>query len=93
MIAGLHRCHAGSDLADDAGALMAEDGRKDAFRIGARERELVGVADAGGHDLDEDFAGLRTVKLYGRNLQRFAGLDRQCCANVHIFLPRSLRML
>ena len=55
--------HARADFDDDAGALVAEDRREQAFGIGARERELVGVADAGRLDLDQHFAGLRAFEV------------------------------
>jgi hypothetical protein len=47
----------GPDLQHDAGALVAEDGGEQALRIAAGEGELVGVADAGGLDLDQHLAG------------------------------------
>ena len=59
----LDRRDALADIDDDAGALMAEDGRKQALRIGARQREFVGVADAGRLDLDQHLAGARAVEL------------------------------
>ena len=43
MIALLQRCDARADIDDDSGALMAEDCREDAFRVGPRQGELVGV--------------------------------------------------
>ena len=55
--------HARPDVDDDAGALMAEDGGEQPFGIGAGERELVGVADAGRLDLDQYLAGFRPVEL------------------------------
>ena len=60
---GFSAGHAGADLAHDAGAFMAEDRGKQAFRIGARQRVGVGVADAGGLDLDQHFAGLRAFQI------------------------------
>jgi hypothetical protein len=59
MIAGLQRGHALAHLHHDARALMAEDGREQPFRVGARQREVVGVADAGGLDLDQNLARCR----------------------------------
>jgi hypothetical protein len=61
MVAGLQRRHAGAHFLNDAGALMAEDRREDAFRVGARAGEFVGVADAGGLDLDQHFAFARAL--------------------------------
>jgi hypothetical protein len=42
---------------------VAEDHREQALRIRPRAGELVGVADAGGLDLDQDLAGLRALEL------------------------------
>ena len=56
---GFSDCHAGADLAHDSGAFMAENGGELALGIEARKRVGVGVADAGRHHFDEDFAGLR----------------------------------
>ena len=47
----------------DPGALMAQNGRKQALRIGARQGELVRVADAGRHDLHQHFAGAGAFEL------------------------------
>ena len=63
MVARLHAGDAGPDLQHDAGAFMPEDGREQPLGIGARERELVGVADAGGLDLHQDLARLRSLEL------------------------------
>jgi hypothetical protein len=56
MIAGLQAGHALADLQHDASALMAEDGGEQPLGIGARKREIIGVADAGGLDLDQNLA-------------------------------------
>src|SRR3546814_6082406 len=56
VIAFLQAFHVGTDVDDDAGALVAEDRREDAFRVGAGQRVLVGMADAGRLDLDQHFA-------------------------------------
>jgi diguanylate cyclase (GGDEF)-like protein len=44
---------------------MAQDGREDAFGVGARERVVVGVADAGGLDLDQHLAVARAFQVHG----------------------------
>jgi hypothetical protein len=75
MVALLDAGHAGADIDHDARALMAEDCREDAFRVGARERELVGVTDAGRLDLDQHLAIPRTFEVYLHDLQRFSGSD------------------
>jgi hypothetical protein len=56
MIAGLQRRHALADLQHDARALMAEDRGEQPLGVRARQREIVGVADAGGLDLDQNLA-------------------------------------
>ena len=83
VVALLDRGDARADVDDDAGALMAEDRRKQAFRIGARQRELVGVADAGRLDLDQHLAVARTVEVDLHDLQRLSGGDGDCGAGFH----------
>ncbi len=68
MVADLHGRDAGADLAHDAGALVAQDGREFALGVESRQRVGVGVADARRHVLDENLAGLRP-----RDLDRFDG--------------------
>src|ERR1700753_4263879 len=51
VVAGLHRDDAGADLADDARALVTEDGGEDALAVETVERVGVGMADAGRLDL------------------------------------------
>jgi hypothetical protein len=50
MVAGLQRRHALAHLQHDARALMAEDRGEQPLGVRARQREIVGVADAGGLD-------------------------------------------
>jgi hypothetical protein len=69
----LERRHAGADVDHDARAFMAQDGREDAFGVGARERVVVGVADAGGLDLDQHFAELRALQVHGFDGEGLAG--------------------
>jgi hypothetical protein len=42
---------------------MAKDRGEDAFGVGAGQGEFVGVADAGGLDLDQDLALFRVVEV------------------------------
>ena len=77
---------AGDALADvdhDARAFMAEDRRKQSFRIGAGQCEFVGVADAGGLDLDQHFAFARPLELDGGYFQRLSSSDGDGGANIH----------
>jgi len=85
-----HRGHAGAGLDDDTGALVPENRREQPFRIGAGQREFIGVADAGRLDLKEDLSGARTVELDGGYFKRFAGRKRDGGANIHKSFPRFL---
>ena len=83
VIALLQRRHAGADVDHDAGALVAEDRRKQALRIRARAREFVGVADAGRLDLDQHLAGLGSREIDRLDDEWCARLVRNCRANLH----------
>jgi len=83
VIALLHAGDAAADIDHDARALMAEDCRKQPFGVGARQRELIGVADAGGLDLDQNFALARPLELDGRYFQRFSCGGGDGGANIH----------
>ena len=77
------RGHARPDLADDPGALMAEDRGEDALGILALERVGVGMADAGRHDLDQHLARLRPVEVDLVDLERRVGRDGDGGAGLH----------
>ena len=61
MVAFRDTRHPATDIGDDAGTLMPEDRRKEPFGIGPRQGELVGVADPGRLDLDQNFLVFRAV--------------------------------
>jgi hypothetical protein len=65
----------GADLAHHARALVAEDRGEDALAVQSVERIGVGVADAGRHDLDQHFAGLRPFQIDLDDFQRLLGLE------------------
>nr|GEU28163.1 hypothetical protein [Tanacetum cinerariifolium] len=48
--------HARSHIDHDACAFVAEDGREQALRVGARQGVVIGMADAGGFQLDQHLA-------------------------------------
>jgi len=54
---------------------VPEDGGKEPFRVGAGQGELVGVADAGRLDLDEDLAFAGPIEIDLRDLERLSGGD------------------
>ena len=73
----------GPDVDHDARALVAEDRREQPLRVLARQRELVGVADAGGLDLDQHLAGSGPFELHMRDRERLARLERHRRTHVH----------
>ena len=87
MIAFLQRGDAGADVDDDARALVTEDHREEPLRVGARARELVGVADAGRADLHQDLAGLRSIEIDGFDDERLAGFVGDGGTGLHRWLP------
>ena len=72
MIAGGKRFDALSDLDDDTRPLMTENRREGTFRVIARQRERIRVADAGGLHLDQDLAVFRSVELHRLDFKRLA---------------------
>ena len=72
VIAGLERGDAFADFQHDTGTLMAENGRECAFWIGAGQGELVGMADTGCLDLDQNLTRLRAFQIHFFNRQGFA---------------------
>jgi hypothetical protein len=90
MVARLHRAHPRPDLAHDAGALVAEDRREQALGIGAGQLELVGVADAGRHDLDQHLALARPFERHRHHLRRLSRRHRNRRPHVHRVAPLSL---
>jgi hypothetical protein len=53
--------HARPDVDDHAGALVAKNRGEQSFGVGPGQGEFIGVADAGGFDLDKHFAGFGPV--------------------------------
>jgi hypothetical protein len=49
---------------------MAQDGWKQAFRVGAGEREFIGVAYSRGLHLDQHLTGFRSIKVNVYDLKR-----------------------
>ena len=88
MVAGLHRGDARAHLADDAGALVAEDRGENPLAVEAVQRIGVGVANARRLDLDQHLAGLRTLQIKLDDLKRLLRLERDGGACLHLpFLP------
>ncbi len=89
VISRLHRDHAGAHLADDAGALMAQDRWKKSFAVQAVERVGIGVADARRLDFDEDLAGFRALEIDLDDFKRLLCLESDSGARLHFFIPLS----
>jgi len=85
VVALLHRGDAGTDIDHDSGALVTEDRREETFRIGAGQREFVGVANPGRLDLEEHLERLRALELHRHDLERLARGHRH--RGFHIHLP------
>src|SRR5260370_23879311 len=68
---------------------MAEDRWKEPFRIGSRQGELVGMADPGRLDLDQDLPVLWAIELDRLDLEGLSGPKCDCCARLHDRLPGS----
>jgi hypothetical protein len=83
VVALLDRRHARADVGDNARALVAEDRGKQTFRVSARQRELVGMADAARLDFNQNLTGARAVEFYVRYFQLFAGRERHGSAHFH----------
>ncbi len=73
MIARFDAGHALAHFHHDAGTLVAEHHRKQAFRVIAGQGERIGVADTGMGDLDQHFALLRRGDVDLDDFQRLAG--------------------
>jgi hypothetical protein len=75
VVALLHAGHARADIDDDAGALVAQDGREQPFGVGAGKGELVGVTDTRRFHLDQHLSRLRPVQVDLRDHQRLCLLQ------------------
>src|SRR5688572_11385822 len=62
---------------------MPENRREDSLRILALERIGIGMTDAGRHDLDQDFAGLRAVQVDLDDFERLIGGESDSGASLH----------
>ena len=86
MVAGFETGHTCTDFSDYAGTLVAENGRKNALRIVARQRIKIGMANACRLDLYQYFPSARALKLYGFDAKRGTCLVSDGCAHIHLLL-------
>ena len=90
MVADLHLLHAGADLAHDACAFVT-DHRRQLARTDALDGGQIGMTEAGGGHLDQDFAGtgalqvdlLDSQRLRHRERMRQALLEQQGGGHFH----------
>ena len=69
MVTLLESGHTRPHIDHNAGALVAQNGREDAFRVRARQGVVIGMANAGGLDLDQHLAKAGAVQVNGFNGQ------------------------
>ncbi len=83
MIAGLNAGDPRADLAHDPRAFVSEDRGEDALAVEPVERVGVGMADAGGHDLDQHLARLRPLEIDFDDLEGLLGFEGYGGAGLH----------
>ncbi len=83
MVARLHRRYARADLANDAGALMTQDRRKDSLAVETVKRIGVSVTGPCRLYFDKDFTGLRSIQINFNDLEGLLGFERDCGACLH----------
>jgi hypothetical protein len=83
VVALLHAGHARPRVHHDAGTLVPEDRREQPLRVGARQCEFIGVADAGGLDFHQHLAGLRTLQLHVHDRERLGLFKGDGSAGFH----------
>src|SRR5271170_647292 len=91
MIAFGEAGHPAPDIDDDAGPFVAEDRRKQPLGVGSRQSELVGMADAGCHDLDQHLPVLWAVEPDRLDRQLLSSLVSNSSASLHERLPQFTR--
>jgi len=84
MIARLDRYYAGAHLADDTGALMAQDRGKNSFAVEAVERVGLGMTDARRLISTRDLAGFRALQIDFDDFKRLLRLESDCGGAVFI---------
>ena len=72
MVANFQIADAGTDFLNDRAAFVAEDCRKNSFRVFARQRECIRVTDTRCDVSQQNFALFRSVKFDFFNFERFA---------------------
>ena len=89
VVSGRDGRDAVADLLDYTGAFMPEHGRRVAGGVGAGRRVQVGMADAAGHEANEDLAGLGLGQIDLLHLERPAELLEYRGSDLHAAGPTS----
>jgi len=84
VVVFFQRLDAGAHVDDDAGAFMAQDRRKNTFRVGAGQGVIVGMADTGRFQFDQHFALARAGKVDFFDGQGRAGAPGNGCFGFHV---------
>ena len=77
------RRNALADFFDDGAALVAEDRRENSLGVFTRQRERIGVADAGSDVAKQHFAGPGPLEIQHFDFQRFARGEGNGSASFH----------
>ena len=64
-------------------AILGHEGAGIVVEVGAAQRVVVGVADAGGLDLDQHLAVAGAVQVHGFDGEGCAGFPGDCCFGFH----------
>ena len=83
MITRLQAGHTWADLDHNTCALVPQNGWKQAFGVGTRQGEFIGVANASCFDLNQNLSGFGAFKVYIHHFQRFTGLNGNGGAGTH----------
>lgn len=75
--------HAGADVDHHTGAFVTQNRREGTFWVFTRQGELVGMAQAGGLDLNQHLAFARAIQLHGFDGKGFAGFKSHGSTDVH----------
>src|ERR1700692_645178 len=84
VIALPQRAHARADIDHDTRAFMPENRRENAFRVRARQRVVVGVANAGRLHFDQYFTGARPFEIHFLDRQWRAGFPCNGGFSLHL---------
>ena len=83
MIARLEGGDAGANFDNNARAFVTQDRGEKPLWIGTGQGEFIGVANAGGLDLDQNLACFGAFEVYVHDFERFAGLNGDGGAGTH----------